>query len=117
MIQAIEKNPSRSNFQAAMILAIVADLLQIAVFPFFVEGAASPAEDILDVAAGAVMFSLLGWHWEFTPSFLAKLLPGVDLVPFWTLAVANVYRKSRQSVAAVEAGREEPPTLKGTRSA
>jgi len=40
--------------------------------------------------------AILGWHWEFAPSFLAKLLPGVDLVPLWTLAVANVYRRSKQ---------------------
>ena len=46
---------------------------------------------------------LLGWHWEFLPSFLAKLVPGVDLVPLWTLAVANVYRKSKQ--IAVSDGR------------
>ncbi len=42
------------------------------------------------------MVRLLGWHWEFLPSFLAKLVPGVDLVPFWTLAVANVWRKAKR---------------------
>jgi hypothetical protein len=42
------------------------------------------------------MVHLLGWHWEFLPSFFAKLVPGVDLVPFWTLAVANVYRKAKR---------------------
>jgi hypothetical protein len=31
---------------------------------------------------------------------MAKLLPGVDLVPFWTLAVANIYRKWKQVEAA-----------------
>ena len=82
------------RFRTAMILAIVADALQIIVFPAFVEGAISPADDILDLGIGAAMINLLGWHWEFLPTFLAKLVPGVDLVPFWTLAVANVYRKS-----------------------
>jgi len=56
------------------------------------------------------MVHLLGWHWEFLPSFLAKLIPGVDLVPFWTMAVANVYRKSKQ-IAVREESREEPPAL------
>ena len=37
-----------SRFRAAMILAIIADALQIAVFPLFVGGALSPADDILD---------------------------------------------------------------------
>lgn len=94
------------RFRAAMILAIVADALQIAVFPLFVEGALSPAEDVLDFGIGAMMVHLLGWHWEFLPSFLAKLVPGVDLVPFWTLAVANVYRKSKRIAVDTEENRE-----------
>jgi len=84
------------QFRTAMLLAIAADILQIAVFPAFVEGAMSPADDLLDLGVAAVMTRLLGWHWEFLPSFFAKLVPGVDMVPFWTLAVANVWRKSRQ---------------------
>jgi hypothetical protein len=100
-----------SRFRTAMILAILADALQIIVFPFFVEGALSPADDVLDFGIGALMISLLGWHWEFLPSFLAKLVPGVDLVPFWTLAVVNVYRKKRVAVTTEEI-REAHPALK-----
>ncbi len=98
------------RLRAAMILAILADILQIAVFPFVVAGAESPADDIIDLCVGAVMTFLLGWHWEFMPSFLGKLVPGVDLVPLWTLAVANVYRKSKRVVVAREGGREERST-------
>ena len=79
-----------SRFQVAMTLAIVADALQIVVFPLFVGGALSPADDILDSGIAAMLVYLMGWHWEFLPSFLVKLVPGVDLVPFWTMAVANV---------------------------
>jgi hypothetical protein len=99
---------SKSRFRAAMILAIIADTLQIVFLPLFVEGAESPADDILDFGVGATLVYLLGWHWEFLPSFLAKLVPGVDLVPFWTMAVANVYRKSKQMVVATEESREMP---------
>jgi hypothetical protein len=87
----------RSRFRAAMVLAMAADALQIVLLPMFSEGAMSPADDVLDLAVGAVLVRLLGWHWEFLPSFFAELIPGVDLVPFWTLAVANVYRKSKPS--------------------
>ena len=93
---------NRSRFRAALVMAILADALQIAIFPLFVEGAESPAADILDFGVGAVLAYLLGWHWEFLPSFLAKLVPGVDLVPFWTMAVANVYRKSKQIPHTIE---------------
>lgn len=87
----------RSRFRFAMALAIAADALQIVVFPFFSEGALSPADDVLDVAVAAVLLGLLGWHWEFLPSFIGELLPGVDFVPFWTLAVVNVYRKWKKA--------------------
>jgi len=79
-----------------MILAVAADVLQLAILPMFVEGAASPADDAVDLGVAGILFYLLGWHWEFMPSFLGKLVPGVDLVPLWTLAVANVYRKQKQ---------------------
>jgi hypothetical protein len=100
------------RFQTALILAIIADALQIVIFPAFVEGAISPADDILDFGIAALLITLLGWHWEFPPSFLAKLVPGVDLVPFWTLAVINVYRKSKRIAVTREHSREEQPVLK-----
>jgi hypothetical protein len=81
------------------------------IFPLFVEGALSPADDILDLGIGAMMVHLLGWHWEFVPSFFAKLVPGVDLVPLWTMAVANVYRKSKHAVAE-EIGKQQPTLTK-----
>jgi hypothetical protein len=100
------------RFRAAMVLAVVADALQIIVFPLFVEGAWSPADDVLDFGVGAMMVYLLGWHWEFLPSFLAKLVPGVDLVPLWTLAVGNVYRKSKQIAVDAEENPQPQPALK-----
>src|ERR1700728_295194 len=38
------------RFRAAMILAIIADALQIGVFPLFVHGALSTAEAVLDIS-------------------------------------------------------------------
>ena len=98
-----------NRMRAALALAVVADIVQIALFPLFIEGAASPADDLLDLGMAGVLSYLLGWQWEFAPSFVAKLVPGVDFVPFWTLAVANVYRKSKKSTVAVE-GVEAHPT-------
>ena len=81
-------------------------------FPYLSK-ALSPADDILDFGIVAVLVHLLGWHWEFLPSFLAKLVPGVDLVPFWTMAVANVYRKSKRIAVITEESRQQPPALRG----
>ena len=111
----VTENPislsARSRFRAALILAVAADALQILVFPLFAEGALSPADDVLDLAVAAVLVNLLGWHWEFLPAFIAELVPGVDLVPFWTMAVANVYRKWKQMTITVEEAREQRPML------
>lgn len=99
-IDQSDRNSSGTRLKAALALAVVADIIQLVVFPLVVEGAASPADDILDLCVCGVLTYLLGWHWEFLPSFAAKLLPGADLVPFWSLAVANVYRKSKALPAA-----------------
>src|SRR2546428_8124652 len=104
----------RSRFRAAMILALAADALQIFVFPLFAEGALSPSDDVLDLAVAAVLVNLLGWHWEFLPAFVAELVPGVDLVPFWTLAVVSVYRKWKQITITTEPSREQRQALKGS---
>jgi hypothetical protein len=104
--------PSRWRFQTAMILSVAADALQIFVFPLFAEGALSPADDILDLAVAAILVRLLGWHWEFLPAFAGELVPGVDLVPFWTLAVGNVYRKWKQTVVTEEK-REQSQVIEG----
>ncbi len=95
MSEALMTNSQKTLFRIALVLAIVADALQIILLPLFVEGAESPADDALDAGVGIALMALLGWHWEFAPSFLAKLVPGLDLVPLWTLAVANVYRRSK----------------------
>lgn len=98
----------RSRFRAALVLAIAADAVQIVILPLFAQGATSPLDDILDLGVMAALIWLTGWHWEFLPSFIAELVPGLDLVPFWTLAVANVYRKSKRAEDAVRVIDVEP---------
>ena len=96
------------KMRAAMGLAVIADIVQMALFPLFIEGAASPVDDVLDLAMAGILSYLLGWHWEFAPSFIGKLVPGVDFVPLWTLAVANVWRKSKQMEASGEPAHPAP---------
>jgi hypothetical protein len=78
--------------RAARLLAITADAIQIAVFPLFAGGAASPWNDALDLVVAAAMTWLVGWHWAFLPSLFAELVPGLDLVPTWTAAAFFVTR-------------------------
>ena len=74
MTDDIEISPG-PQFKAAMALAIVADVLQIVFLPLFAEGGFSPADDILDFGVAAALIHLLGWHWEFLPSFLSSSSP------------------------------------------
>src|SRR6202167_6230531 len=111
VIEAPVQLSPRARFRIALILAMAADALQIVVFPLFAEGALSPADDVLDFGVAAIMVHLLGWHWEFLPTFFAKLVPGVDMVPFWTMAVANVYRKSKRMAVEAEETRRPRPVL------
>ncbi|HEX4934248.1 MAG TPA: hypothetical protein VFV33_13755 [Gemmatimonadaceae bacterium] len=95
---------SRNRILVARVLAVVADAVQLGLWPLFVGGATSPVNDVLDVAVGAVMVWLVGWHWVFIPSFAAELIPFVDMAPTWTVAVMIATR------GAVAAPSPEAPT-------
>jgi hypothetical protein len=76
--------------RAAWTVAIVADGIQILVLPLFAAGGFSPADTAIDLAAALILSKLLGWHWAFLPTLIAELIPGLDLFPTWTAAVAYV---------------------------
>ncbi len=76
----------------ARVIAVVADATQFGLLPLFAEGGASVLNDVLDLVVGVTLSALLGWHWAFLPAFLAELVPVVDLVPTWTIAVLIVTR-------------------------
>ena len=81
---------------AALAIAVAADAAQIALLPLFIEGAAAPWNDVLDIAVGAALVVLLGWHVAFLPAFLSELVPFLDLFPTWTAVVVFVI--TRQAV-------------------
>ena len=85
---------ARRVFLAHWIAAGV-DLVQIVAWPFFAPGAPSIANDLLDVATAFVLSRLLGWHFAFLPTFLAELVPGIDLVPTWSIAVFIATRRKK----------------------
>ena len=82
----------------ARALALFVDLVQWGLLP----ASLTPFNSAIDVAMGLTMVALVGWHWAFLPTFLAELVPFVDLVPTWTLAVMFA---TRGRVA------EAPPTV------
>ncbi len=92
---AASKRWSRSRILLARFIALAADLLQIVALPAFFPGGVAPWDDVLDLTIGAVLTFLLGWHWLFLPTFVAELLPVVDILPTWTAAVWFVTRRKQ----------------------
>ena len=96
----------------AWFVAIIADAIQIVGMPLFAEGGLSPLDTALDVAVGAILIKLLGWHWAFLPTFAAELVPGLDLFPTWTAAVFFATRKqAAENQAAPNRVRSSEPEI------
>ncbi len=102
---------SQRRVLAARIIALVADAVQVGLLPLFAGGAPEGFDAVLDVAVGAAMIALLGWHWAFLPAFLAELVPVVDLAPTWTIAVLIATRRAGWSGAPEPGVPTEPPLL------
>lgn len=120
----MKKTVRRSTLVLAFAIAICADAIELGLMPFFSEGFASPADDLLDSVVCALLTLMLGWHFAFMPSFLFKLIPMVDLAPTWTIAVLIASRKlqvrdsntassfnNAKPVVDIEVVKEEPPKL------
>jgi hypothetical protein len=104
-----------ARVRAARMIAMTADVLQLAVFPLFAPGVASPWDDALDVAVAGAMTWLVGWHWAFLPSFAAELVPGLDLVPTWTAAVFFATRGRAKTPPPEAQGAIDAEVVSGSR--
>jgi hypothetical protein len=93
------------ELRLALFVAMAADTLQIVALPFFAEGAFSPADIAIDIAAALVLSRLLGWHWAFLPTIFAEVIPAFDLFPTWTAAVLYVAWQRRQQESLVRSVR------------
>jgi hypothetical protein len=91
------------EFRFAWCVAIVADAIQILILPVFIEGVLSPVDMIVDLATAVILSRLVGWHWAFLPSFLAELIPGLNLFPSWSAALAYVtWQRARSSELIID---------------
>ena len=86
---------TRTRVRVAFAVAIATDVLQFVLGPFGWAG----ADEVLDVAAAAVTWRLLGFHPLLLPTFAVEFLPLVDLLPTWTGCVGLVValRKRQQT--------------------
>jgi hypothetical protein len=82
--------PSRQKKRNALIVASVADLIQLALAPLFVEGALSPFDFALDVVTAIALMQMLGWRWRTALALGLELVPGLAVFPTWTAMVATL---------------------------
>jgi len=85
-----------TRVRSAYLVAIATDAAQLLLGPFgwaFVD-------EILDCAAAAVTWRLLGFHPLLLPTFAVEFLPVTDMLPTWTGCVALVVALRRRQAAA-----------------
>src|SRR3954467_15044691 len=81
---------SRRRKLIALAIAATADVVQVALLPLFIEGAASPFNDALDAATAIALVAVLGFRWRLVFALAAELVRGFDLFPSWTAVVLSV---------------------------
>lgn len=80
---------SRKRKLAALSIAGLVDVIQVALFPLFVEGAASPLNLVVDLITAGLLTAVLGFRWRMAMGLAAELIPGLDLFPTWTALVLS----------------------------
>lgn len=93
----------RHRVRKAWIVALVADAVQWVALPLLIPGAASPFNFALEAVVSIMLFRLLGWHPALLPALLGELIPGVALVPAWTIAVF-IATRGRRALQEPDAG-------------
>ena len=81
-----------SRVRLAYALAVATDALQFLMGPLGWAG----ADEILDVAATALIWRVLGFHPLLLPTFVIEFLPVTDMLPTWTGCVALVIALRRR---------------------
>jgi hypothetical protein len=88
------------RIRTAYAVAGAVDILQLLLGPL---GWAF-ADEILDIAAMAVLWRVIGFHPLLLPTFALELVPLADMLPTWTGCVALVIALRKRQQTAPPAG-------------
>ena len=84
-------DPVRSRRKKlALVIAALADAIQLGLFPVFAEGALSVPDDALDAIVALALLLTLGWRWRLAGALAIELIPGAALFPSWTACVMTL---------------------------
>jgi hypothetical protein len=88
-----------SNAKKAFAVAAIADAMQLPLYAALFTGVlALPSEIIdatMDITAMILICRWVGFHWCLLPCFLLEFVPGLELIPTWTAAVAFIVSKRK----------------------
>jgi hypothetical protein len=92
---------SKIRISLAVGIAGMSDLLQIPIHAMsetsFLAMPGEAADLVLDIATGISLTLIVGFHPAFMPSFIAKTMRSMELMPTWTATVAYVVWKRKDS--------------------
>jgi hypothetical protein len=99
---------TRGRIVFAMIIAVVADFLQIVLLPLewmFIQ-------QIVDVVAMVLTSLVLGFHLLLLPTFVIEFIPGVDMLPTWTgCVIAVIALRKRGQAGTPSVTSDLPPVI------
>jgi hypothetical protein len=75
---------SKGRLALAFAIAGVSDLLSAFVIP------APPLAWVVDLVTATLLFVVLGWQWLLLPGLILEAIPGVSVLPFWSLVVGAI---------------------------
>ena len=101
---------TRGRIWLACGIAVAADGLQLLLAPTAAVGWLF-LDDAIDVVAMVALTAVLGFHPFFLPTFIAELVPIVDMLPTWTGCTALVIatRRKQQRAAGMPPKMPPPP--------
>jgi hypothetical protein len=74
---------SNKRLALALAIAAVADVVDLFV-------TLTPMVWGVDLVTAILLFMVLGWNWLLLPGIIMEAIPGVSVMPLWTLVVAAI---------------------------
>jgi hypothetical protein len=81
-----------ARWNVALVVALVADALELGLAPVFGGGALAIPDDVLDLVTAFVLLVALGPRPRLVAALALELVPGATLLPTWTAVVLSLPR-------------------------
>ena len=80
----VRQRHSRARLVSAFGVAAAADAISV------VLSLAPPIQWAIDLVTALLLFAILGRQWMLLPGLVLEAIPGIAVVPFWTIVVGTI---------------------------